>query len=278
VIQYVIDFAPGLHGHFLEYVLNRYIFGVDTQVKSIFQSTGACHSINADPVYQNKKLIDCNHFSAFKEPYPSDLKKIIFIKHDPVLDFVLLTNSYYRCHPDSMHQLDFNIKEVKKFQESMMFFGPDAELKNNWYSKLIERHFDLTEKMPDTQLPIFYFDFGTFFSLDRFLAEVNRTAHFLEHTFQFDSSLVSLWHEFIDRNQGCALARDGQLVFTQICQGINAPIPNDWKLHAFLNYNISKAFDLYDDPKLFSLESYPESTKQVHDIIMDHVINFDKRW
>jgi hypothetical protein len=190
----------------------------------------------------------------------------------------MLTNIYYRCHPDAINQLDFNIKEIKKLQESMMFFGSDAELKNNWYSKLMERHFELTEKVPDTQLPVLHFDFGKFFSLDSFLTEINRTAHFLEHTFQFDSSLVSLWHEFIDRNQGRTLACEGHLVFTQICQGIRAPILNDWKLHAFLNYKISKVFDLYDDPELFSLESYPQSTKQVYDIIMDHVINFDKRW
>ena len=276
--KYIVDFAPGLHGHFLEYVINKYIFKVSAEVESIFQNSGACHVINTDACYQIGKIIKQGHYSSFGYTYPSSAEKIVFIQHNPQLDFILLTNIYYRCHPDSMQKTDFNVEEIKQLQQSMMFVGSDSELKSNWYSKLMERNFELTEKVPVTDLPVLFFDFGKFFSLDSFLEEINRTAHFLEHTFQFDSSLVDLWHDFIRRNQGLALSREGELLFTQICQGTRAPIPDDWKLHAFLNYKISKTFDLYDDLKLFGLESYPESTKQVHDIIMNHVINFDKRW
>jgi hypothetical protein len=278
VKQYVIDFAPGLHGHFLEYVLNRYIFGVNSPADSVFHSSGAAHGINADQEYQSQKQVHRGHYSAFDLSYPPTTEKIIFIQHNPKLDFVLLANIYYRCHPDAVNQTDFNSKEIEQLQQSMMFVGSDVELKNNWYSKLMERHFELTEKVPATDLPVLFFDFDKFFSLDSFLAEINRTAHFLEYTFQFDPSLVDLWHEFVRLNQGRTLAREADLLFTQTCGATRAPIPNDWKLHAFLNYKISKAFDLYDDPKLFGLEPYPESTKQVHDIIMDHVINFDNRW
>jgi hypothetical protein len=278
VQKYIVDFAPGLHGHFLEYVLNRYIFGIGSDTDSVFHSSGSAHGINTDLTYQANKQVHRGHFSAFGHQYLSQTEKVVFIKHDPRLDFVLLTNIYYRCHPNAVNQSDFNSQEIEQMQESMMFVGSDAELKNNWYSKLMERHFELTEKVPATDLPVLHFDFGTFFSLDSFLEEINRTAHFLEHTFQFDSSLVDLWHEFVRRNQGLALSRESELLFTQICQGTRAPILNDWKLHAFLNYKISKTFDLHDDPKLFGLDSYPESTRQVHGIIMEHVINFDKRW
>ena len=66
----------------------------------------------------------------------------------------------------------------------------------------MERHFDLTELKPKTQLPVLDFNFQSFFALDTFLLEIKKTADFLDHTFAFDNSLVSLWKEFIQRNQG----------------------------------------------------------------------------
>jgi hypothetical protein len=278
VQKFVIDFAPGLHGHFLEYVINRYIFKVSATVASIFQSSGACHSINTDTCYQSSKIIDRGHYSSFEYPYPLGTEKIVFIEHNPHLDFILLTNIYYRCHPDSINTTDFNVEEIKRLQESMMFLGSPPALKNNWYTKLTERHFDLTDIRPKTHLPVLYFNFQSFFALDTFLLEIKKTADFLDHTFAFDNSLVSLWKEFIQRNQGYNKWVNGNQLFENIVAGIGTPIDDDWKMHAYINYKISKTFALYDHPDLFLLGHYPSNTNQVHDIIVDHVKNFDIRW
>lgn len=205
-------------------------------------------------------------------------EKIVFIQHNPHLDFILLTNIYYRCHPDSINTTDFNVEEIKQLHESMMFFGSLPELKINWYTKLMERHFDLTELKPKTQLPVLDFNFQSFFALDTFLLEIKKTADFLNHTFAFDNSLVSLWKEFIQRNQGYKEWVNGNQLFENIVAGIDSPIDNDWKKHAYINSKISKTFALYDHPDLFLLGDYPSSTNQVHDIIVDHVTNFDNRW
>ncbi len=273
-----LDFGPGLHGHFLEYVLNRYIFKVDANVSSIFQSSGACHTINTDNTYQQNKLVDRGHFSSLNTPYPGSAEKIIFIQHDPDLDFILLTNVYYRCHPDGMQVVDFNAKHIEELQKSMMFHGSDAELKNNWYTKLNERHFDYAEKQPNTSLPVHRFDYASFFNLEFFLLEIKKTANFLNHTFAYDTSLSSLWIEFLQKNQGYNTWQKAATVFRQIVSGQQYPIDNDWKIHAYINHKISKIFSLYDHPKLFSLENYPSNTKEVHNIIIDHIENFDKQW
>ena len=57
MIKLALDFAPGLHGHFLEYVCNRYIFKVPYEKNTVFQSTGACHTINTDSEYQKNKVV-----------------------------------------------------------------------------------------------------------------------------------------------------------------------------------------------------------------------------
>lgn len=276
--QYVLDFAPGMHGHFLEYVINRYIFAVNSELKSIFQSSGACHPINTDPVYQSHKIITRGHYSAFGYKYPQSTKKIVFVEHDPALDFVLLTNIYYRCHPDSMTVEDFNVEEIKQLHQDMMFGGSDQDLKNDWYTKLIEHHFDLAGRQPQSELPVFRFRYRSFFCLYDFLLELKTVADFLEHTCKFDQSLVALWQDFIHRNQGFDLWTHGRRLFDHAVAGDDVGIVDDWKIHAYLNYMISQVFQLYDHPRLFEQKPYPKTTREVHDIIRDHVDGFDQRW
>lgn len=278
-----LDFAPGLHGHFLEYVLNRYIFQIGISKKSIFQSSGACHPINLDQEYQNNKIVKRLHYSAFDNgdsKYPADINKVVFIQHDKKFDFILLTNMYYRCHPNATTELDFNIEEIKKLQESMMFgnVASASELRNNWYNKLVEHRFELTDKKIISDLPTFNFDFGSFFTLDSFLLEIRKVADFLEHTFVFEQSLVELWKEFISQNQGFQLWTHGNNLFEKIVSGIDVEIDPDWKVHAYINYKLSTIFNLYDDPKLFGILDYPTSTKEVTSILMDHITNFDDRF
>ena len=187
-------------------------------------------------------------------------------------------NVFYRCHPDSITANDFNVEEIKQLHKSYMFFGSDAQLKNDWYGKLLERHFYNEDKKPKTNLPVLKFAYRSFFKLEDFLFEIKKTADFLDHTFIFDSSLVGLWQEFIKRNQGYQHWIQASQLLQQIFAGSDCAIPDDWKIHAYLNLKISKIFALHDDPRLFGLEPYPNNTKQVHDIIIDHIKNFDKQW
>jgi hypothetical protein len=278
MLTVALDFAPGLHGHFLEYILNRYIFKITADVDSIFQSSGACHPINTDKIYLADKIVRQRHYSSFDIDYPADTKKIIFIQRCARQDFILLTNMYHRCHPDSINVTDFNVDEIKKLQESMMLAGSNQELKNDWYSKLLESRFELADQQPITDLPVFNFAYESFFALDEFLLEIKKTADFLEQTFDFDRSLVKIWKEFIQRNQGYHAWVHGNELFAHVVAGNDVAVIDDWKIHAYLNYKISTIFSLHDHPDLFGLGTYPTSTKQIHDIIMDHMSSFDNRW
>ena len=274
-----IDFAPGLHGHFLEYVINRYIFGVTCDVDSIFQSSGAVHAINVDSDYQKNKIANRGHYSSFNYQVPNNTSCIVFIKHNPKLDFVLLTNIYYRCHPDSINVLDFNVKEIEKLHLTMMATDAQTskELRENWFTKLQERHFVMTEKYPTTTVPVFDFDFSSFFSLPEFLFELQRVAKFLNTTFKFDQSLSLLWQDFIDRNQGYHLYSQGQEILNAIYNKQTKSIPDDWKLQAYLNCEIAKTFDLYDGI-LYNSDKYPNNTLEVYEIINNHIKDFDNRF
>lgn len=220
-----------------------------------------------------------NHYSSYSVPYPSNTQKVIFIKHDPRFDFVLLTNMFYRCHGDSVNESEFNAEIIQRLQTDMMLADgtTDRDLRNNWYTKLTERHFGPSETRPTTDLPVFDFDYGSFFDLNQFLLELKRTATFLNNTFNFDLSLVELWQTFIDRNQGYQAQQHVHGLLNSIYRNQSAEIEPDWKTHACINAVISKTFDLYDGV-LFDDNTYPTDTQQIAKIIEHHVKTFDQRF
>ena len=276
----LIDFAPGLHGHFLEFVINRYIFNVECSTDSIFQSTGAAHVIRDDRVYQKNKVVNCQHYSSLLngKNYHKHIDKIIFIKHNPIFDFVLLTNIFYRCSSNALASNDDDADLIIAFHTQLMGnLSNDQDLRNNWFAKLNERHFFETEKKAQSDIPVFDFNFGSFFDLTHFLYELRRVSNYLEMTFKFDVSLVKLWNEFMDRNQGHHAYILGNKLLNHVYNNNNVDIPDDWKLHAYINHVIANTFQLYDG-ELFEAVAYPTNTQQVHKIILDHISSFDTRF
>ena len=257
---------------------NRNIFQVPGS-DDIFQSSGACHKINTDQLYQKNKIIKSGHYSAYNYPYSNNTEKIIFIEHNPKFDFILLTNTYYRCHPDALRVKDFNVEDINKLHiDFILNDNPPVDLKNNWYNKLIERHFDLCYKKKDADLPTYNFDYTTFFNLGEFLLELRKVSNFLNRTFVFDQSIVELWRKFIDLNQGYYFYNRANYLFDQIVQNKSNIIENDWKIHAYLNYKISTIFHLYDEPKLFQNNAYPATTNETYNLIISHIKSFDTRF
>lgn len=273
-----LDFAPGLHGHFLEYVINHYIYrGV--KLDNIFQSSGAVDRINLYTEYQNPKTVHCGHYSSFECLLDTRTEKVIFIRHDPGLDFVLLTNIYHRCHPIAAHQFDFDAEKIKQYHRDYMLVDSTEEwqLKNNWFSKLSERHFDHATRYPQTDLPIFEFDFACFFDFVKFVKELQRVSEFVDMTLVYDSSLYDLWEEFLSRNQGYNLYTEANNIVAHAYADRPCVIPNDWKLHAYLNYTMSKSFRLCDGV-LHSDHPYPTDARELYKIITQHLEEFDNRF
>ena len=107
------------------------------------------------------------------------------------------------------------------------------------------------------------------------LLELRKTANFLNQSLRFDTSLVTLWQEFIERNQGYQDYVYSRSLLEQVYQGNSAPIKSDWKIHAYMNAVISKTFDFWYGP-LFEGEGYPADTKEITDMIVNHVKTFDQ--
>jgi hypothetical protein len=59
-----IDFYSGSHGHFLEYVINTYIFK-GSKIKNIFTDLGTSHLIRDDISYMDQRMVEARHYSEF---------------------------------------------------------------------------------------------------------------------------------------------------------------------------------------------------------------------
>jgi hypothetical protein len=261
-----LDFASGQHGHFLEFITNKFIYNISSDKQNIFQSSGAAHTINIDHQYQKEKMVHCAHYTSFGIDYPTDTSQIIFVDHTPELDFVLLTNVYYRCHPDLMLVDETNLDKITQLHDSMLAANSDLERRNNWFAKLNERYFKDQLNSPVTDIPVYFFNYKSFFSLIEFCSELKNLAKFLGETFRFDPVLAEYWTDFINKNQGWKLYEQGNSLLDFALRGVNAPIPNDWKLHAYLNYKLSKDLNIHDG-LLFAEELYPDTTLELAKLI-----------
>ncbi len=269
-----LDFSPGLHGHFLEYVANRYIYDVD-EIKDLFMSSGAVDRIKTFEDYQKAKTVCCGHYSSFGLAYDKSCTHHIFIKHNPNLDIVLLTNIYHRCFAAAVYDLD--AQKIIEFHRSIMSGGEDWELKNNWYSKLLERHFDRTLMYTPGNLPTLNFNFECFFEFPKFVSELQKVSQFLNMTLRYDSSLYDLWCEFMKRNQGYNLYTQANKILSFVYGNQKYKIPDDWKLHAYINYVLTKSFRIHDGV-LHTDNKYPTDTCDLYSIIQHHLNTFDKKF
>lgn len=276
----VIDFAPGQHGHFLEYVVNNYIFKINAIVGDLFQQSGAVHNININSEYQAKKIVTCGHFSSANYMWPEETEKIIRIKRDPKLDFVLLTNIYHRCHPLAAKGHDLHTDVIKKLHSDAMFKSSATltDLRNNWFCKLDENHLDTSNSKFETNLPTFNFEFGSFFCLEKFIEELQKLANFLNMTFEYNRSFVDLYQKFIEVNQGYQQYQKASKIINNIVNNCWSSIDHDdWQIQAYINLRLSKLFRMYNESWQCT-EHYPSNTQEIHQLILQFVQDYDNQF
>lgn len=273
-----VDFSMGQHGHFLDFLINRYIFCVPMSIDNIFQNTGSAHLINTDQVYLDNKLTRRLHFSYWNKNYPENTTHAVFIKHNPELNIVLMTNILHRCHPDAMKAEQFSEEEIVKYTSK--FFNleglDDHQRRLKWFDDLEQNNVPVQLRPLVSDVPCLNFGFECFFDLESLIGEMKRTADFLNRRFYFDNSLTNNWNTFMKMNQGYNLYQTANDIFQHIVNDTDKEIANDWKLHAYLNHKLVRYFELYEQPELFHSGTYPTNAREIYQLIKHRVDNFDQ--
>jgi hypothetical protein len=273
-----IDFAPGLHGHFLSYVVNQYIFNIGVKPFDIFQSSGAAHLINLNKEFISRQQVFQGHASYFNYDYPAGTDKIVWIKHSSEFDFVLLTNIFNRCHPDVVNSEIGNSVDINKLHLDNMFSSQSSlhELRENWYTKLLENHLVKGAVLKQTNIPVFEFDVSSFFDLSDFIEELSRCADFLNMKLHFNSDLVDLHTKFLHKNQGYQRWNICKSLINDIISNKKTAIDlQDWQIQAFINFKLSQLFKIYSGA-LFDQDLYAKDTQEIHGMVRQFLNTYDQ--
>lgn len=276
-----IDFSPALHGQFLEFVVNTYIFRTPNNIENLFFNCGGAHAINLDQVYLQNRVVESGHLSSLGDcNYPSNISKIIYIKYNPKYSVIATTNRILRCHQYTNHE-NLDPEFIKKWHEDAIFaaFKSDspATLRNALYTKIIENHLFVEEDIKEqhTDFAKYYFDYGAFFSFPEFLKSLNEVANYLGLFVFYDSSLYQLWEEFIRRNQGFNYYTRGNYLLEKIYANEPEIIDDNEFIRAWINVNLSTAARLFEGP-LFDSDAYASTTQEIYKMILKNILDLDK--
>lgn len=273
-----IDFDPGMHGHFLTYVVNQYIFNIGVPTDNLFHRSGAAHNINVLIDFLDKSMTTHGHYSYYGLEHPVGTDRIIWICPDPQLDFVLLTNIFHRCAGETNKQSDVDPVTIHEAHLDLMQASSKSlqQLRENWYTKLKEQHLKKSVINNRASLPVYQFDYRSFFDIESFVCELSSCADFLDHRLHFCSDLVDLHNNFLRLNQGYQKWKLAQSIVQHILNNEQMHIDTcDWQLQSYINYVLNKIFKIHSG-RLFEDDSYPASTQEIFTILQQFLDSYDK--
>ena len=272
-----IDYFGGLHGQYLELVINVTIDQNPYDLsKPLFTSTGACHLKNKDSDY--RPITTARHWTYFGIEFdPTDL--VVQIVPDQQDMLIAVTNSFLRSGDQSVDLDNFEkdtiakLSKLDKAQNTLnqiiADFGvrkdyPRSGMRNYFYSMFNdhENGLDIYKKFSPTAKNVHQFPFRSFFSLHEFYAELNKIAFFFDLEFTPTAQLSHVHDEFLKLNQGFVSEQLCNQIIDAVLHNKSMPIKLNIVEEAWINYLVTRIFRCQDLPLLIA-DQYPTNTQEI---------------
>lgn len=268
--KYIIDFHGASHGHFLEYVINTWIFN-GFRVPRVFTDLGTSHLPRQNFEYQANRMIKCGHYT--EHPVVHDRpEKIVRITVD--------TKVGQQIHMvNVMHRVgDITLDSSYKRIPSDVLDVP-VLLRTNWFSKLTdaENLYKLDYKWRWPEADAFEFAMENLYDLTLFYQTLQRCADFLEQKFTPDQELYATWQQFVEMNQGLQCYKKSKKIVELALANQDFEFDSNEFEQALINAILTTTVNMYDGP-LFVDNLYPTNTKQIWQYIQAHLNEFDKKY
>jgi hypothetical protein len=264
-----LDFFSGSHGHFLEYVINAYIFK-GPRVANFFTELGASHGIRHDPDYMSNRVVGAAHYTEFKIDVPETPTQVVRISVASQIEKIIYQINIMHRSGDMPVE-----KKIMLVPESVR--NNKHQLRLDHFSKLNDKGYSLPGNWRWNNIPSYEFAMGSLFDLCDFHIELKKLAHFLNHSFSPDESLAELWQEFMQRNQGWNYWKKSHDLITRSLANENFEFDADIWTQALLNYWLSQSIGICDGV-LFDADTYPSNTNQIYQIVQQYICDFDNRF
>jgi hypothetical protein len=261
----ILDFYSGSHGHFLEYLINVYIFRCP-RVDKIFTKLGTSHGIRQDACYQDSRIIVAGHYSEFNMP-TADPASVVRIQINT--DY---GKAIYQINVDCRAG-DIPTEKKKQNIPASIQLTPQF-LQNDYFSKL--KFLEHGYKMPgdwrwSESARIYDFPMESLFDLTTLYSEMYKLSNFLDHSWNPDASLVKIWKKFIETNHGVQSWKKCKNILEMSLA--NTPLEFDctaWE-QALLNLMLQQSVGCL----LAETNDFPKNTQEIYQIMQQHIETFD---
>lgn len=275
-----IDFFGGLHGNYLELVVNYWID--QNRIYDItqpqFNGNGACHLKNKNTSYV--PITKALHYSYLGIKFRDDdfVIRILPTEHDLLIG---VTNSFCRGGDQNLDLQHLHCDTYKKMaalpklqwflQTLVANHGMQQSYNRSILRKYFYAMFDdyehglamFTNWLPAKQ--VYNFEFRNFFSFAGFFDGLQKIAKFVGMEFLPTPELAILHQNFLTLNQGLASEIRCKNVLESIVRQQSEDLNLNIIEEAWVNYKISRIFNLYEVPEL-ETDNYPVNTKIVSNI------------
>lgn len=268
--KYVIDFHGASHGHFLEYVINTWIYN-GPRATEVFTDLGTSHLPRLDPAYQQSRMIKCGHYTELKIDQTVPEKVVRVTVNEKASQQIHMVNVMYRVGDVT---LDGSYKLIPPD-----VVNTPALLRTNWFSKLtdIENTYKLdhTWRWPESES--FEFPMKSLYTITEFYETLQCCASFLGQKFTPDQELSRVWNEFVGKNQGLQCYKKSNKIVELALANQDFEFESSAPEQALINSILITTVNLYDGP-LFEDNIYPTNTKQIWQCIQQHLDKFDSKY
>lgn len=268
-----IDFFGGLHGNFLELVVNCWIdqnpYYTD---QSQFNQIGSCHLKHKHKDYV--PITKCGHFSYYGMCFDQD---DLVIRIVPAQDDLLIaiTNSFLRAGDQVLDINDLEtdtyvkMSRLPKLTQFLDVLVTNHGRSDAYPRALLRKYFYAMFEDHDHGLGMFTnwlscrrfheFKFRCFFDSADFLSALGDISKFVSIDFSVDCKLIDLHKQFLEKNQGYHSEIKCKKILHSILQRQSVPLHLNIIEEAYLNYKISKIFNVYEID-LLEKKQYPLNT------------------
>lgn len=267
--KYLIDFHGASHGHFLEYVINTWIYN-GPRVE-IFTNLGTSHLPRKNPIYQEHRMIKCGHFTEYNISHDAPEKVVRITVNGKAAQQIHIVNVMYRSG-------DVPLETKYKMIPLDVVDNPSL-LRTNWFSKFTdaEHIYKLDYEWLWPQTPAFEFPMDHLYDLTAFYQTLQQCADFLEQRFTPDQELCAIWKKFIEMNQGLQCYKKSRQIVESALTNQDFVFDSNESEQALINVMLTDTVNLYDGP-LFEDHTYPTNAKQIWQHIQRHINEFDDKF
>ena len=282
MIPVSIDFVAGSHGHFLEYVCNRFIASIAVDFVP-FNDLGASHLKN--PYYIENSVFTAAHYSELKRPTEDHIIKITFDYDDLLL---LSSGCFFRAGDSNININDLEHDTYNKLKDG--WFEDLISNINRAYQAqgivisretlncpryILREYFKFGFRNPETNgfmeklsalkyhpdKKIFEFKFSWFYDQEKFLDHISRLSDWYGTKINDLQGLIDLHDIFLSKQIFRSHKTDCDTILDKVVQKNPQPISDLTVLQeSYINAVLEKT---YKKEMPFMQEKYFNSTQEI---------------